>query len=190
MPVSPKADRQNNTFSIAFVGRATYQKNCLAAVKIIERCNPQIYLSIFSANGDHLPVLRKLIDDKNLNKQITVIDNESEAGKQLKYFDALLMTSRYEGMPLCALESMRASLPIVATDVCGMNEIVQHGKNGYLFDLNNIDQASSYLNELLKQPEKCLEMGKNSRSIFEKNHLEAQMIKKTVIVYENLLGVI
>jgi len=185
IPITHKP--QINKLNVAFIGRATYQKNCLAAIHIIQQCHPQIHLSIFSANGDHLPELHSVINDQSLNDRIKLIDNEEQAGEKLKDFDALLMTSRYEGMPLCALEAMRTGLPIVASDVCGMNEVVHHHENGYLYDLNDLDQASQYLNELLNEPNKRLKLGANSRAKFEENHLEKQMVEKTFQIYKKLL---
>lgn len=183
-----KNNQSNNALNVAFIGRATYQKNCLAAVEIIDKCEDQINLTIFSANGDHLPALRTSINNTKLKKRVTLIDDEHEAGEQLENFDLLLMTSRYEGMPLCGLEAMRVGIPIIASDVCGMNEIVHHNENGYLFNLLETDTAAKYLNRLLSDVALRHQLGQKGRELFEKNHLESMMISKTRDIYKALLN--
>ena len=56
-----------------------------------------------------------------------------------------LSTSRWEGMPLALLEAMSEGLAIVASDVVGNNDIVTHGEQGYLFSVEDTDQAVQQL---------------------------------------------
>lgn len=178
----------SNSLKVAFIGRATYQKNCLAALNIIDRCDPRVSLTFFSANGDHLPSLRSAIVDKKLTSRVALVEDEYSAGECLEKFDVLLMTSLYEGMPLCGLEAMRAGLPIITSDVCGLREIVAHGKSGFVFDLQDSKAAVTYINTLLEDPKQRATMGELSRSMYEETHLEQHMVDKTYEVYEKLCG--
>ena len=63
---------------------------------------------------------------------LLVTGQRSDVPGLLAAFDILLMTTRFEGMPYAALEAMAAALPVVAVDVPGMAELVQHGVTGCL----------------------------------------------------------
>ena len=56
----------------------------------------------------------------------------------MKQAKILIMTSRWEGLPMCALEAMALGVPIVSTPTDGLKEIVDDGKTGYLSDDDNI----------------------------------------------------
>ena len=99
----------------------------------------------------------------------------------------MLLTSRYEGMPLCVLEAMRAGLPVVATDVCGMNEIVKNGVTGYLYDLYDVDEAVNCIKHLLNI-EKRIEMGAMAQESFRENFRAQVMAQRTAEIYAELLN--
>ena len=56
----------------------------------------------------------------------------------MKQAKILIMTSRWEGLPMCALEAMALGVPIVSTPTDGLKEIVDDGKTGYLSDDDDV----------------------------------------------------
>lgn len=81
--------------------------------------------------------------------------------------DALIMPSRWEGLPIVGLEAMRAGKPIIASNRTALPEIVEHGVTGYLFDPAFPSELVGLLNSLEKN--NLQYMGKNSKLIFEKD---------------------
>lgn len=186
IPVVRTKPLNENGLDLVFVGRASYQKNCLEAIEILKHSPKMVTLTMYVTSGDHLHSLIQAIEDSDLSDRVTVITDNPDASNQLQNYDAMLLTSRYEGMPLCVLEAMRASLPVVATDVCGMSEIVEDNKTGFLYSLNDINQAAGYISKLgdlqMRQ-----QFGKEARRRFLENHTAEKMAARTAEIYEKLL---
>ncbi len=77
--------------------------------------------------------------------------------------DILFFPTRREGLSLAVLEAMACGLPIVATRCSSIPELVEHGKGGFLFDLDNREQMLEYLLRLARDPVLRREMGDYNR---------------------------
>ena len=77
--------------------------------------------------------------------------------------DILFFPTRREGLSLVALEAMACGLPVVATRCSSMPELVDHGKGGFLFEMDNRSQMLDYLTRLVKDPGLRKEMGNYNR---------------------------
>lgn len=73
------------------------------------------------------------------------------------------LPSYNEGMSVATLEALAAGLPIVATRVGGMEQLVSAGENGFLYDWGDITALTSYLRRLAQDRALAREMGKKSR---------------------------
>lgn len=76
--------------------------------------------------------------------------------------DVFVHCSEAEGMPLVVLEAMACGLPIVATKVQGVENLVETGKNGYLFEQGNVDALVRYLTKIINKKNQRLSMGHQS----------------------------
>lgn len=104
--------------------------------------------------------------NNEIAKQILSISNEMGISKQLviptwhigyeqmpsvyAISDLVVMPSHYEGLGLAVLESMSIGVPVIATDVVGINEIIENDINGVLVEKENPLQLSEAINRLLK----------------------------------------
>ena len=137
--------RENNFIS---VGRLEYQKNIKFLIG--EFINNNHILQIYGS-GSEEEKLRKLIG--NSNERITIfppISNYELIKKfcNTKYF---VISSHFEGNPKVLLEAMSAGCIVFASNISNHREIIEHGKNGFLFDLNQ-----NALNNLIKSKEAIL----------------------------------
>src|SRR5205085_7417571 len=76
----------------------------------------------------------------------------------LAHADLLLMASRAESFCLAALEAMACGVPVLASAVGGLAELVEHGVHGFLYPLDDHDQAEELGVELLSDRERYAEM--------------------------------
>ncbi len=116
--------------------------------------------SIFILVGDG--PLRKqtedLIDSMRLGDNIILLGSRSDVVDILPAFDVFLITSRTEGLPRALLESLAAGVPVVSTNVGGIHELIDDGRNGFLSDEGDIDSLATNVNKILDFPGRTKEM--------------------------------
>lgn len=102
--------------------------------------------------------------------------------------DCLLSTSRWEGLPLALLEAMSEGVPVIASDVVGNNDIVRHGKNGWLYPLDAPEKAVEYC-ILMKNSQALQEsMSEEALSRARSRYSVERMIAETLSVYRDLIA--
>ncbi len=91
-----------------------------------------------------------------------------EVGQLYSIVNALLSTSRYEGMPLCILEALSAGLPVIATAVPGTTDLIEHEKNGILVRRD------------------CKDLGRAMERIYLDSRLRARLSKQAIVGVQDL----
>ena len=77
--------------------------------------------------------------------------------------DALVLSSRSEGLPAVVMEAAACGVPSVVSNVGGLAELVRHGETGFLYEPDDIDSFTHYTESLLTNPEMAVAMGKRAR---------------------------
>jgi len=108
-----------------------------------------------------------------------------DAYKYLKAFDIFVLPSVKEGFPWTVLEAMLAEIPVIATKVGALPEIIQSGQNGILVDPKSQQQIADAITKLLNNEDLRKNLAERGRiTVIEKFNLE-KMIKR----YENLFSI-
>jgi glycosyltransferase involved in cell wall biosynthesis len=103
--------------------------------------------------------------------------------------DMLVLPSLSEGRPNVVLEALSCEVPVVATDVGGIPELMVEGETGYLVPSKNPVQLSEKINKLLENESRREKMGKFGRkSIIQRGLTWESHAKKTVDIYSELLA--
>ena len=89
-----------------------------------------------------------------------------------------------EGTPVAILEAGAVGLPVVSTKHAGINDVVVHGRTGFLVEEGNIDGMSEYMYQLLTDTRLASEMGKNARAHISANFCMDRSIEKLRHVIE------
>jgi glycosyltransferase involved in cell wall biosynthesis len=92
-----------------------------------------------------------------------------------------------EGVPKALIEAMASSRAIVTTDIPGCRELVANGRNGIVVVPRDVNGLSAALELLIRDPERCRQMGKAGRLIVEKTLSLDQVLKETLAVYTELV---
>lgn len=79
--------------------------------------------------------------------------------------DVFVLPSLAEGMSLAGLEAMAFGIPILCSDHSGVNDLVEDGVNGYVFQTGNLEDLKNKICWFVENKEKCRSMGKYSREI-------------------------
>ena len=129
-------DAKEYAYDIVYVGRLTHPKNPQRLIKVLAGV-AQKYPGMKAAivgTGDLEAETKQAIAEHHAEQFIDMLGYSSNPYKVLKQAKILIMTSRWEGLPMCALEAMALGVPIVSTPTDGLKEIVENGKTGYLSD--------------------------------------------------------
>ncbi len=135
-----KVSQDSNQYNYDFVylGRLTYQKNPQRLVKLMEQVvmkNPKIKFAILG-QGELEKEIIDYINRHNLLSNIHFLGYRSNPYKILQCAKALIMTSRWEGLPMCALEAFALGVPVVSTPADGLKELITNCQDGFLSDVD------------------------------------------------------
>jgi len=125
---------------VGTITRLEYAKNNEFLIKAFSRLPKEILdkvICLIIGDGPERENLKFKIKNLKLEEKIFLLGDVLEAAKYLKTFDVFVITSRYEGLPYALLEAMAAGLPIIATRVGGIPEVLE-GK-GILIEPDNVD---------------------------------------------------
>ncbi|KPJ57898.1 MAG: hypothetical protein AMS15_09480 [Planctomycetes bacterium DG_23] len=138
------------------------------------------------AKGDesYLRQLEELMAEKDLD--IILTHHREDVGKWLNLLDVFLFTSKSEGMPLAVLEAMSCGLPVVATRVGGLGELIEQGKSGFLVDVDDDQGAGGKVLALLEDEEKAAEMGRKARQRILARYDLKEIAQKYEILFEEV----
>ena len=107
---------------------------------------------------------------------------------ELKASSVLVVPSRMESIPQVIKEAFFLNIPVVATEVGGIPELIEHEKNGLLVDPNNSTQLVNSVNELLKNKDKAGNIAQAGHDYVVKNLTWEVLLPRYVKFYEDLLN--
>ena len=135
--------------------------------------------------GEERADLEKLITELHLTDRVHLIGFMDNAAEYLQAFDAFVLPSRKEGLPYAILEAGQAEVPIIASAVGGIPEVVHDQISGDLFHaLNDLALAES-MQEFKVSPNTIKEYAETLKAHVERYFSLDVMIQKTLVVYEH-----
>ena len=152
------------------VGRLDRQKGfdiLIRAIALLDPLPVDVYFLIVG-EGPESDSLHLLVSEARLTKTIRFSPRRNDIPCLLAASLALILPSRWEGMPNVVLEAMAAGLPVIATSVEGIAELVQHEVTGLVVSPEQPSELSSAINQLLSQPEFVAEAGRSAQVIVKK----------------------
>jgi glycosyltransferase involved in cell wall biosynthesis len=118
---------------------------------------------VLVGDGPMRAELHQLADRLRLNGSVHLVGYQPEPQRYLKIMNVFALTSALEGLPLVLLEAGAAGLPVVATAVGGVPELIRNGENGLLFPAGDENALQSLLGELLDDPGRAHRIGEAAR---------------------------
>jgi glycosyltransferase involved in cell wall biosynthesis len=169
---------------IGFIGRLEHQKDPLLFLAVLERL-PECTATL--VGGGRLDdQVRAKIALCGLQARVLGPLSHDQALKILSTLGVLLMTSRWEGLPLLALEAMCAGVPIVATSVGGMPEIIEDGRSGMLVRTRSPDDIAAAVRKLTEDLPFRESIIRNARERVQRLFSEERMLREIQSVYEEV----
>ncbi len=143
----------------------------------------QKFIVKIAGDGEDFLKIKNLIKDKGLENEVLLLGQTTEPENFLRTLDIYISTSRYEGMPLAVLEAMSIGLPVICSNVVGNKDLIIHGVDGILFELENFASFEQNMLEILKDENKRNDMGSQARRKTSKKFSLEKMAEKTYQIY-------
>lgn len=118
----------------------------------------------------------------NSNK-LRFLGPRDDVEELLEMSSAMVLSSNFEGLPISVIEAMSKGLPIIASKVGGLPELVKNGINGFLFTTGDFNGLAEHITQLHSNPAKRSIMGQESLKLFERHFDLPSMVKKTLNEY-------
>lgn len=170
-------DENSYSFDVVYVGRLTYQKNPERFInvckKLVER-EPNVKVAMVG-DGELKETALQQISVNKLEKNIFVLGFKKNPLKIIRDSKVFLLTSRWEGLPMCVLESLALGVPVVSTPTDGMNAVVHNEVNGYIDDNDNC--LVDFLQKIINSNQ--------YHSMLSKNAVELSLAHNDINSYRN-----
>lgn len=177
-------DFNNRPIRLICVATLNDRKNqlgILQALKLLPAEYQDKVQLILVGDGPNRNVLEKKAS--SLKTKVQFIGSSNDVYKYLLLSDCFILFSKEEGLPISIIEAMSVGLPIIASDVDGIPEQVEDGKNGYLVSLSPIKLRDS-IRKILDNRNLLPKMGKESYSLFLQKFTVEAMVKSYVDLFK------
>jgi glycosyltransferase involved in cell wall biosynthesis len=139
---------------------------------------------IIIGEGEERKNIENFIMKNDLENKVFLVGFMDNAGQYLKAFDIFTLTSIKEGLPYTVLEAGLAGLPVIASNVGGVPDIID-STNGILVAKTKTGEIKRALDYMIENPKIAKEFGSKLQQKVEKEFSVEQMIEKTIELYRN-----
>jgi L-malate glycosyltransferase len=129
-----------------------------------------------------------IVRKKKISKDVHFLGKQDRVHEKLGLADVFLLPSDEESFGLAALEAMACEVPVVATNVGGLPEVVNHGVDGYLFEPRDVHTAAKYALEILSRPDRGRMMGEMARANARRKYCSNDIIPLYEAFYAKILN--
>jgi N-acetyl-alpha-D-glucosaminyl L-malate synthase BshA len=129
-----------------------------------------------------------IVRKKHLSKDVFFIGKQDHVQEKLGLADLFLLPSDTESFGLAALEAMACEVPVVASNVGGLPEVVTHGVDGYLVPPRDVATAAKYALEILTRPDRGRAMGRQARISARSKYCANDVIPRYEAYYQRVLN--
>ena len=171
------------------VGRQEYQKGqrfLLKAVASLAGSRPRTVLLIAGRKGHASAELRELHEALDLGDRVRFLGHRDDVPELMAAADVFVFPSLYEGLGGAVIEAMALGLPVVASDLPALREVVEHGRSGLLVPPRSPQAIADAVAAVLDAPDRAQSMGARGRTIFEERFTLERSALRMVALYRSV----
>tara|TARA_A100000171_G_C2138629_1_gene152616 strand:- start:3303 stop:4388 length:1086 start_codon:yes stop_codon:yes gene_type:complete len=161
---------------IVSVGRLDFYKGFDLLIKAFHKVHQDYpdYKVYLYGKGPDLEKLSNLVKKLGLQSKIHFKGTTKNIEQALAQASLFVFPSRFEGFPNALTEALAMGLPCLASDIAGCNDLIQHNRNGLLFESENIEDLTHHLRSLLSKASLRTKIAKNA--VHVRDHLSPDRI--------------
>ncbi|RYD78659.1 MAG: glycosyltransferase family 1 protein [Sphingobacteriales bacterium] len=174
-----------------FLARFTGHKQPLVLLNAFEKAlqhNPDLFL-LMVGDGDQKNEALEIVKKSGIGHRVIFQNFRQDVPAVLAAADIFILPSLWEGLPIGLLEAMSMGKAIIASDVDGTTDIIEHNKNGILIKLGDMDAAlAPAILNMAKDEIARKTLGNKARETVKYNFNAADMTRKIEAAYQQLLN--
>lgn len=143
---------------------------------------------ILMGDGPDRGAAEYAVRKKRLSKDVCFLGKQDQVYEKLGLGDLFLLPSDTESFGLAALEAMACEMPVIASNVGGLPEVVTHGADGYLVAPRDVEAAAKYALEILTRPDRGRAMGQLARANARSKYCSNDVIPMYEAYYQSVLN--
>lgn len=149
---------------------------------------PDISLTM-AGSGEMTSQLRQQVSESGLDNRVRFAGfvPHDDIYDFIRQHHIMVMPSRREGFGVAALEAMACARPVIASDVGGIPELVDHGRNGILVEPDNVDALARAIVELVSGPDLMSRMGQAGYEVVKERYDWERSLDMMAELYERLI---
>lgn len=141
----------------------------------------------FVGGGSRRDELTQLAERSGVAGRVQLLGHRDDVPALLAESDVFALTSRSEALPNGIMEAMAAGLPVVATRVGSIPDLVDHGRTGMLVEVGDVEAVRAAIDTLLRDPARARAMGRTARQTMESRFSFDRMVSSFEGLYLELL---
>jgi glycosyltransferase involved in cell wall biosynthesis len=172
------------------VARLDYLKDHLTALRALKRILPILPQArlVLVGDGPRRALIQEAIADCGLAAHVRMLGTRQDVGRLSTAADIFLLTSISEGIPLTLIEAMAAGLPVVATRVGGVPEVIDEGVTGFLAPAGDDAALAGHIVHLASDHGLREDMGRRGHYRAKTLFSENQMVARYDALYRDMLA--
>jgi N-acetyl-alpha-D-glucosaminyl L-malate synthase BshA len=143
---------------------------------------------VLIGDGPDRGLVEYLVRQKKLAADVHFLGKQERVHDKLGSADLFLLPSELESFGLAALEAMACEVPVVATNVGGVPEVVTDGEDGYLVAPGDVEAAAARAIEILRRPDRGRFLGQQARQNAMKRYCASKIIPQYEAFYQKILS--
>src|SRR5699024_9448318 len=181
---------KENDVVVSFIGRLVREKgiiDLLAGFNQIEQKNIKLLVIGDTGSSERDQQANSFLEDYRSNPNIIFTGFRSDISELLAISEVFCLPSYREGMPRSIIEAMAMECAIVATNIRGSREEVDHGINGYLVPKQIIEPLADTLERVITKKENLDRLKKQARSKALNLYNEKKVVQKQLQLFEHVV---
>jgi len=139
-------------------------------------------------DGELMETMQQAQKDLGLQDHVFLLGTRTDVPDLLQQADIFVLSSKREGLPMVLLEAMSTALPVIATNVGGIPEIVKHKENGLLIQSQDEKEMATAMERLIVDKQLAKQLGAGARqTVVEQYSLDA-ISNQYAMLYNNILS--
>ncbi len=180
----------NGRFLIGAVGRLSHEKGfdlLIRAVDSLVRNGCDVGLAIIG-DGDEYGPLSELIRSLGQTDRISLLGFRADTACWYEAMDAFVLSSRREGLPNVVLEAMAMEVPVIATSIAGLPNLIANEENGILVSPDDATALSTSIRRLYLREELRNRLSHSGRATIEERYSFSRRMQNVAAVYDEVIG--